>query len=488
MAAVQLDQTAEISAIRSIVARFFVVYDVKVSYEAVELLVTPDIATLEVQFEGLRKEMYSQGYIPILEYAGGEHKVTVVRKPPAVRRRSWVNLAFLAVTSITTVYAGMILWSSYVGSTELYTFDNVVWGIITFAVPLLLILGTHELSHYYMSKRYGVDASLPYFLPAPPPIGTFGAFISMREPMPSKKALIDIGFAGPLGGLLVSIPIAIIGLLLNAGATPHPDLVPAGQTGISIPLIFEAMLSLVPLPADVSLHPTAFAAWVGIFVTAINLLPAGQLDGGHIARGLLGKNARYLSIATVMVLFVLGVAFYLGWLLFAALIALLGLNHPAPLNDVSKLDGKHITVGAVAIALLLSCFVFTPLYIVPSVETFDMWDHGSNETTIASGGSVLFLVTINNTGTMNITVQMDVQRVPSGWNAMLYEEGNSSAGATNSLTIVIPYANNTTVAMEVKVPMGESPGTRVLSLDARTYNEKAVETTHLVKDFTVHVA
>lgn len=483
-----MDQAAEIALIKSTVARFFVVYDVKVSFESVEVLVTPGKIDLESGFEELRKEMYSKGYIPILDYSKGEYTITVVRKPPAVRRRTWLNLFFLAATAMTTVYAGTILWASYVGSAELFTLENILLGVVSFALPLMLILGAHELSHFFMSRKYEVDASLPYFLPAPPPIGTFGAFISMREPMPSKKALVDIGVAGPLGGLLVSIPIGIIGLMLNAGATPHPGIVPAGQMGINAPLLFEFMLSLVPLPADVTLHPTAFAAWVGIFVTAINLLPAGQLDGGHIARGLMGKNARYLSIATVLVLFFLGFFYYVGWLLFAFLIALLGLSHPAPLNDVSVIGTKRIVVGAVAIVVLFGSFVFVPLFAIPYVETFDLEVQGSNETTVPAGGSALFLMTINNTGTMNITVQMDIQGVPAGWGALLYVAGESSADATDSLNLVVPYSKNATVAMEVILPMGEPPGTKVLSLEAGTHDQDASETTQVHRSFTVHVS
>lgn len=483
-----MDQAAEVNFIRSAVAAHFTIYDVKVSYEAVEVLVTPDQSRLESEFEALRKDLYVKGYIPILDYSGGEYAITVVRKPPTAKRRHWINLIFLVATAVTTVYTGALLWASYVGSTEVLTLENILLGGLSFALPLMTILGVHELSHYFMSKKHGVDASLPYFIPAWPPIGTFGAFISMRDPMPSKKALVDIGVAGPLGGLLVSIPVAIIGLWLNAGATPQADIVPAGQLAINTPFLFEFFLYLVPIPADVMLHPTAFAAWVGIFVTAINLLPAGQLDGGHIARGLLGKNARYLSFATVGVLLLLGVMFYAGWLLFAFLILILGLNHPAPLNDVSKIDTKRIVVGAVSVMVLFGSFVFVPLYQIPYVDTFDMNVQGSNETTTVAGGQAVFFVMINNTGTMNITAQLDVQNLPAGWSAILYEANGSSAGATNSLMITVPYAQNSTVAMDVFVPLGEPPSSRVLVLKGTTSDSRAIEHTVAFQQFTVNVA
>jgi hypothetical protein len=482
-----LDQAAEIALIKSSVGLYFTVYDVKVSYESVEVLISANPETLESNFEALRKDMFAKGYIPILDYVKGEYSINVVRKPPLVKRRNWINLIFLIATSITTVIAGTWLWASYVGSDDLYTLDNILSGIITFAVPLMLILGVHELSHYFMSKKYGIDASLPYFIPAWPPIGTFGAFISMREPMPSKKALIDIGFAGPIGGLIVSIPIALIGLLLNQGATPHPLLPPAGQMGINTPLLYEAFLWLVPLPTDVALHPTAFAAWVGIFVTAINLLPAGQLDGGHIARGLLGKNAKFLSIATVIILFFLGIFFYTGWLIFAFLIGVLGLAHPAPLNDVTKLDVKRIFVGVLSIVILMASFVFVPLYIVPDVATFDLAFQGSNETIVASGGLAVFYLTVNNTGTMNIIVDMDVRDLPAGWGAILYVAGSSTANASDSLSLSVPYDSNATVVIEVLVPVGQLPGDTNLSLNASTQAMSASATKQVTESLRVRV-
>ena len=483
-----MDQAAEIALVKTTVARFFTVYDVKVSYDSVGVLISPDATTLERKFEDLRKEMFSQGYIPILDYSKGEYSITVVRKPPAVKRRIWINLVFLFATCVTTIYAGMILWAGYSGSEQFWTFENFLFGVVTFAFPLMLILGAHELSHYYMSKRHGVDASLPYFIPAWPPIGTFGAFISMHEPMPSKKALIDIGVAGPIGGLLVSIPIAIIGLLLNQGAAPHPLLPPAGEIGIDFPLLYQLLLLIVPIPENVFIHPTAFAAWVGIFVTAINLLPAGQLDGGHIARGLLGKNAKFLSLATVAVLFFLGIFYYTGWLLFAFLIAVLGLSHPAPLNDVSKLDTKRIAVGILSLVILVASFVFVPLYVVPFDATFDLDLEGSNETAAVAGGSALFNITLSSTGTMNASVEMFIQGLPENWTAIIYPTANSSDGASASLSLELPYSQSVDVTMEVYIPPSQGPGNHTFIVSASSHAEGASQTTQLTQRFMVRIA
>ncbi len=476
-----MDQAAEVESIRSAVAKHFIVYDVRASYDSVSMFITPDKSILETQFEELRKEMASIGYIPILEYMGGEYQISVVRKPVAVKRRPWINLILLVITAGTTIFAGAYLWYGYSFSDSLMTFDNFLYGSLFFALPLLTILGVHELSHYAMSKRYGIDASLPYFIPSIPPLGTFGAFISMRDPMPNKKALVDIGFAGPLGGLLVTIPVAIIGLVLNAQGIPHPSIPPGGQTAISNPLIYSLMSMLIPSPDGVFIHPTAFAAWVGFFVTAINLLPAGQLDGGHVARGLLGEKSLYLSIATIMVLFVLGIS-YSGWFLFALLILFLGVKHPAPLNDVSRLDVRRTGVGVLALLLLVGCFVLVPLSEVPVTNTFEIDMVSENSTTVAAGSMALFYFNVTNTGSVNITVQLDVHQMPANWSAVLYQTTQNASEATSTLILDIPYGNHSAVAIRVAVPSGETPSTKVIVLQGTSTD------TEVSRQFTITVA
>jgi len=477
-----MDQAAEVESIRSAVAKHFIVYDVRASYDSVSMFITPDKSVLEVQFEELRKEMAAIGYIPILEYMGGEYQISVVRKPAAVKRRPWINLILLVLTAGTTIFAGAYLWAGYTFSDSLITADNLLYGSLFFALPLLTILGVHELSHYLMSKRYGIDASLPYFIPSIPPLGTFGAFISMRDPMPNKKALVDIGFAGPLGGLLVTIPVAIIGLILNAQGIPHPGIPPGGQTAISNSLIYDLISFLIPSPNGVFIHPTAFAAWVGFFVTAINLLPAGQLDGGHIARGLLGEKAMYLSLATIMVLFVMGIFYYSGWFLFAILIIFLGVRHPAPLNDVSRLDARRTGVGVVALLLLVGCFALVPLYEVPVTSTFEIDLVGDNSTTLAAGSMSLFYFNVINTGSVNITVQLDVHQMPANWSAVLYQSNQNASEATSTLIFDIPYGNYSTVAMRIAVPSGETASTKVIVLQGTSID------TDVSRQFTITVS
>ena len=317
---------AEVEVLKSTVATYFPIYDVKVAYDSLTFYITPDKKTLDKDFDAMRRKLFEKKYIPLLRYSGGEYTISIVRKPPSKSRGIWINYVFLALTLITTTFSGALYWADYSGSNQLFSLDSFIWGLIFFAIPLMAILGTHEFSHYLMSKKHGVEASLPFFIPAPPLIGTFGAFISMRDPMPSRKALIEIGIAGPIGGLLVTIPVAILGLILTANNPVQSGGVSdTGALAITFQPLYQLFLMVFPLPENVALNPLAFSAWVGFLITAINLLPAGQLDGGHVARGLLGENSKYLSIASVLLLGILGLMFYDGWIIFALLILLLGL-------------------------------------------------------------------------------------------------------------------------------------------------------------------
>jgi Zn-dependent protease len=283
------DFTVEIERVRGIVGKYFPIYDVRVSYEAVSLFCKIDEYTLEEKFDELRKELLSLNYIPILTQETGEYIIHVTKKMKVRYKSSSVNIVLLIATISTTIFAGAVQWASYIGLGELgdiLSSSTLFFGTIFFALPLMVILGVHELGHYFMSKRHKVAASLPFFIPAPPPLllGTMGAFISLREPIPNRKALMDIGVAGPIAGLLIAIPVTIIGLILTAtGQQPVPQNPgDAGVLYIGTPVIYMLLSYLVPTPENVLIHPTAFAGWVGFLVTAINLLPAGQLDGGHI--------------------------------------------------------------------------------------------------------------------------------------------------------------------------------------------------------------
>lgn len=264
---------------------------------------------------------------------------------------------FLA-TVLTTLGAGSLL----AGANPFADPAALVEGV-PFAASLLAILGAHELSHYLTSRRHGVRATLPLFIPAPSLVGTFGAVIRIKSPIPDRRALLEIGVSGPLGGFLVAVPLAVAGLGLSRVETGLA--VGAGEGGLGIvlgdSLVFKALVRAVlgPLPQDAALllHPIAFAAWIGFFVTSINLLPVGQLDGGHIAHALLGRRQEWLSRAVVVLLAPLGLLWW-GWLLWCGLLLLLGLRHPPVLFADPPLDRKRRIFAAVG-ALLLA-LTFTP--------------------------------------------------------------------------------------------------------------------------------
>ncbi|UCE36084.1 MAG: site-2 protease family protein [Thermoplasmata archaeon] len=427
----------EIEDLRRKIGRFFTVYEIRVGLDAVAFHCRVNEETLEENFELLRN-LLKPDYIPVLTYEGGEHILFVTKKPQVKYKGTRVNLILLILTIITTTIAGSSLWLSYdtvragqsVSDIDvlagIFSPSNLVFGMLFFAFPLLLILGAHETSHYIMAKRHGVAASLPFFIPMIPPLGTLGAVISMREPIPNKKALIDIGAAGPIGGLIVAIPVAIVGLILTdvynvSAQTPEP-----GGLILYNPLLLIGINSLVPTKADLLAHPTFFAGWVGILVTALNLLPAGQLDGGHIVRALFGKRARAIGLATIIIMLFLGFIFqYFGYVFLIVIIMVLGggLSHPPPLNDITGLDRRRVMVGVVALIIFVVSFHPAPFQTAELPKYGFELDSELNETAVAPGGYIEFNTTVSNIGTvkndvfMNIT--MNQSKVDEGWNASL---------------------------------------------------------------------
>jgi membrane-associated protease RseP (regulator of RpoE activity) len=240
----------------------------------------------------------------------------------------------------------------------------LVYKGIPFSFTLLLILGTHEMGHYLVSRRHHLDVTLPFFIPAPPIpfiIGTFGAFIRIRSPIMDKRALVDVGCSGPLTGVLVSIPIILVGLKLST-----VSLMPGtgGELVLGEPLLFQFLSWLVlgPLTPEhqVLLHPVAFAGWIGLLVTALNLLPVGQLDGGHVAYALFPEYHRSVSLGCLGLLVICGLVFWEGWLVWALLLSLLGFRHPRPLYDWVPLNGSRRALGIITILVFLLTFTPTP--------------------------------------------------------------------------------------------------------------------------------
>jgi len=241
-------------------------------------------------------------------------------------------------------------------------------GGVWYSLSLISILLAHEMGHFVMSRRHGMPATLPYFLPVPvPPFGTFGAVIKMKGRMSSRKALFDIGVAGPLMGLFVTLPAIIIGLLLS-------KTVPLAQTqdhflrlgdSLLFTLVEKAVLGDLPKGYDLCLHPVAYAGWVGLFVTALNLLPVGQLDGGHIAYALFGRRSQIIFGLTVTIWMGISFFFYVGWTLMIVLVLLFGFRHPPPLDDVTPLDIRRKILGGLVFSLFILCFTPVPFTQAP---------------------------------------------------------------------------------------------------------------------------
>ena len=259
-------------------------------------------------------------------------------------------LTFMTTMSAGALLSGVIPWEQ----------PEKIYVGLPFSLTLLLILLTHEMSHYIASRMHNVSATLPYFIPAPSIIGTFGAIIKMKPPIPDRRSLIDIGASGPIGGFIVAVIASIAGLYLS-------DVRPAGelQEGITFgsSLLFtflsKVVLNIDPDKYDVILHPVAFAGWIGFLVTSLNLLPIGQLDGGHIIYALFGENHERISKATLPVLVVLGIFLWPGWLIWAVLMLVLGYRHPPVVYPHIQLDRKRKIVGWISLAIFI--LTFTPM-------------------------------------------------------------------------------------------------------------------------------
>jgi len=260
---------------------------------------------------------------------------------------------------VTTLGAGAML-----AGADPFAHPSALIEGVPFSASLLLILGAHESSHYLLSRRHGVRASLPLFIPAPTLAGTFGAVIRIESPIPDRRSLLEIGLAGPLAGFIVALPLAVAGLRLSRVAVSDGAATGAGEgLGLGSSLVFSLLERVVlgPLPEQASLvlHPVAFAAWIGFFVTAINLLPVGQLDGGHILYALAGRRQEGISRVAVLALAPLGFLWW-GWFLWGGMLLLMGLRHPPVLAEASPLGARERVLGGLGAALLVLTFSPTP--------------------------------------------------------------------------------------------------------------------------------
>jgi membrane-associated protease RseP (regulator of RpoE activity) len=285
--------------------------------------------------------------------------------PQVERPRLWVHALLFGATVFTTLYVGASMVETAPG-------DDFWWPLLhfwegwPFSLSLLSILLAHELGHYFTGRHYRVPVSLPFFIPIPlPPLGTMGAVIRMKAPVTNRRAMLDIGSAGPLVGLAVAIPVLIIGLSLSH-VEPLPVDQPYSMEGNSLLYLLVKYLMFGQwLPSggvDVFIHSVAFAGWAGLLVTSFNLLPVGQLDGGHVLYSLLGDRAQRLTWPIILALAGLGLAVWPGWFLWAGLVFLFGQGHPGPLDSITRLDTRRKVV-AVAV-LLVFVLTFTPIPLV----------------------------------------------------------------------------------------------------------------------------
>jgi len=309
----------------------------------------------------------------------------VVWQPrPKFQDRVWLHVLLFVLTILTTTFYGAEHYASFLADfgPPRATQPSVAFFLhgIWYSFTILAILGCHELGHYLACRYYGVDATRPFFLPVPPPLfvvagiplpppvitGTFGAFIRIREPIPQKRMLFDIGVAGPIAGFVVAVPALFIGVALS-----HVARIPDSFSGYELgePLLFKLANWLIwgtqPNGYSLNLHPMAFAAWFGMLATALNLLPIGQLDGGHISYAVFGSRlSTYVTFATVAIAMVLA-TFAASWIVWTTLtvlmLVLFGPRHPRVFDEHLPLDRRRLALAAFALLIFVLCFTPAPI-------------------------------------------------------------------------------------------------------------------------------
>jgi membrane-associated protease RseP (regulator of RpoE activity) len=282
----------------------------------------------------------------------------------------WRHLLLLLLTIGTTTLAGADHYYGFItdlGARDLpVVLRDLLLPGLWYSGTILAILGCHEFGHYAACRYYDVDASLPFFLPAPLPLtGTLGAFIRIREPIPTKRMLFDIGIAGPIAGFLVALPALFIGLWMSRVVELPPEF-----TGVELgePLLFQFAAWLLwgspPEGYSINLHPMAFAAWFGLLATALNLFPIGQLDGGHISYAVLGRKSSQVTLAMIAATIVL-TYFSPSWMVWTTLmigmLLLFGRHHPRTFDEDDPLDRQRIVFAVVALVILVLCFTPSPI-------------------------------------------------------------------------------------------------------------------------------
>jgi membrane-associated protease RseP (regulator of RpoE activity) len=293
---------------------------------------------------------------------------------PRSRRSLVVAIALFILTAVSTLAAGAQFAAAYAArqnpALDRFFSDyfrpfiepRLFLSGIPFALTLMGILLAHELGHFFACRHYRINATYPYFIPAPTLIGTLGAFIRIRSPIFNRRALFDMALAGPLVGFLIAVPALAVAILISK-TIPASD---ASSLIFGQPLI-ERMLEFVLRPgvphAQLLLHPVGRAAWVGLFATALNLLPSGQLDGGHILYAVWSNRHRRISFAVALLLVPLAIRFWAGWLVWAVLLVAIGFRHPPLIDRWDPLDRRRRIFAAVAVAIFVLSFMPAPFVV-----------------------------------------------------------------------------------------------------------------------------
>ncbi|MFC6903665.1 site-2 protease family protein [Halalkalicoccus tibetensis] len=351
----------------------FSVYEVETDGDALRYYGTPRSSGRAVMQE-LWPVFRERGYEVRLTREYGEWVLIAEPIEMGIDGIPWTNVVLFVLTVVSTLFAGSIWY-------HLDPFSPEIVHAWPFTAAIMGVLGIHELGHYALSRYHRVDASLPYFIPIPSYIGTMGAVIKMKGQIPSRKALFDIGVAGPLAGLVATIVVTVIGLHLPPVTAPESLIGDPDAVGIELgyPPLLEGLAWLVDQPLRyedpaTSVNPVVIGGWVGMFVTFLNMLPVGQLDGGHILRAILGESHERIAAFVPAVLFALSAYLYYVrdvpgnaaflwafWGLLALLFSFVG--SATPIDD-RELGTGRIAVGALTIVLGLLCFTPVPIRIV----------------------------------------------------------------------------------------------------------------------------
>ncbi len=300
-----------------------------------------------------------------------------IRTPSfSLTKNIWVNILLFVVTVFSTFFVGISLSINYLYTdsiaqetqipvtAEMVMDPQVLSLSFIYMVVLLGILLGHESGHFLACRYYRINATLPYFIPAPTLIGTLGAFIKIKSPITRKKQLFDIGVAGPLTGFILSVPALIYGLSLSKAVPPIPqegDFVFIFGEPLILKIIGSVIFKDIPSDFNVFLHPVAFAGWVGILVTSFNLFPVGQLDGGHVSYALLGERSRRIGKFVLVLFVVMGFVFWIGWFIWAFLLTFLGLKHPRIVDESVPLSPRRKLIGYLMVLIFILSFIPDPI-------------------------------------------------------------------------------------------------------------------------------